>query len=360
LSANASSINGLSGKFTVKIDANGYVAGFGLAVDANSAAPTSSFIIRADSFSIANPSGPGITPAMPFIVRTTATTINGVSVPAGVYIRDAFIENGAISNAKIGNLAVDSAKIANGSIVNAKIADAAISTAKIQNAAITNALIADAAITNAKIADAAITNAKIGTAAVDTLKIAGNAVTQPIIFTAPDVFASNTISEGAGTFTFVGFGNGDYTYDYQFGYFYLVGPGNGDYTLSNSSTISGGHLAIQTGMVNVGDGSSGGLIVVLYATMDGSAARDAGQYLIFQIDRHDGNGFQTVLRTLVGARTSGGDTFSVMPVALPYSVTGVQNVSFRAYTGNRHISNGGATNASFLRNIVISVLGAKR
>ena len=138
-------------------------------------------------------------PAVPFSVQTTPITVNGVNVPAGVYIKDAFIGNGSISNAKIGNAAIDDAKIANAAITSAKIGDAAITSAKIQDAAITNALIqnaaittakigdaaitsakiGDAEITTAKIGDAAITNAKIGTAAVDTLELAGQAVTIP-------------------------------------------------------------------------------------------------------------------------------------------------------------------------------------
>ena len=102
----------LEGKYTVKVDLNGYVSGFGLASTANGAAATSTFAVRADSFYIASPSGPGITPTMPFIVRTAETTIGGVTVPAGVYITDGYIQNGTITNAKIANLAVDSAKIA--------------------------------------------------------------------------------------------------------------------------------------------------------------------------------------------------------------------------------------------------------
>jgi hypothetical protein len=103
----------LEGKYTVKVDLNGYVSGFGLASTANDAAATSTFAVRADSFYIASPSGPGISPTMPFIVRTTATTINGVEVPVGVYMTDGYIQNGTITNAKIANLAVDNAKIAN-------------------------------------------------------------------------------------------------------------------------------------------------------------------------------------------------------------------------------------------------------
>jgi hypothetical protein len=108
---NQVSISSLEGKYTVKIDNNGYVTGYGLASESNNGTPVSTFAVRADSFYIASPAGPGITPAVPFIVRTTPTTINGVSVPAGVYVSDAFIQNGTITNAKIGNAAIDDAKI---------------------------------------------------------------------------------------------------------------------------------------------------------------------------------------------------------------------------------------------------------
>lgn len=101
----------LQGQWTVKIDLNGYVTGFGLASTAGNAAPTSSFIIRAGDFSVASPSGPGITPIVPFTVVTVATTLNGVPVPVGIYADAAFFLNGSIVNAKIANLAVDDAKI---------------------------------------------------------------------------------------------------------------------------------------------------------------------------------------------------------------------------------------------------------
>ena len=42
----------------------------------------------------------------PFVV-TSATTLNGESVAAGVYIADAFIKNGSITTAKIGTLSAD-------------------------------------------------------------------------------------------------------------------------------------------------------------------------------------------------------------------------------------------------------------
>ncbi len=100
IAAQATSINGLNAQYTVKIDSNGYITGFGLASTTTTAGPTSSFLVRADSFAIASPAGPGITPRTPFIVYTTPQTINGVSVPAGIYMTDGFLMNGTINNLK--------------------------------------------------------------------------------------------------------------------------------------------------------------------------------------------------------------------------------------------------------------------
>lgn len=91
----------LFSKYTVKIDTNGYVSGFGLASEANNATPFSSFVVRADRFSISSPNGPGITPVTPFIVTTTSQTIDGTTVPAGVYIDGAYIKGGTIKGSAI-------------------------------------------------------------------------------------------------------------------------------------------------------------------------------------------------------------------------------------------------------------------
>lgn len=124
----AQSLNdGLKSQYTIKIDQNGYVSGFGLAVTSPREGPTtSSFAVRADEFFIASPAGPGIAPSMPFIVRTTPITINGVVVPVGVYMTDAFIQNGTITNAKIANAAIDDAKVANLSAAKLTVGDGTI------------------------------------------------------------------------------------------------------------------------------------------------------------------------------------------------------------------------------------------
>ena len=90
--------DGLRGQYTVKIDTNGYVSGFGLASAAPiDGSPYSEFAVRADRFYIANPTLK--TESMPFVVQTTSKVIDGKTIPPGVYIDDAFI--GKLSADKI-------------------------------------------------------------------------------------------------------------------------------------------------------------------------------------------------------------------------------------------------------------------
>lgn len=125
---------GLINKYTVKIDNNGYVSGFGLASTSNTATPYSDFIIRADRFSIASPSGPGIVPVIPFIVTTTTTTINGVTVNPGVYINGAFIQGGSIQGSNIAGGTIENSKLIN--VSANKITGAALeATSYIESAA---------------------------------------------------------------------------------------------------------------------------------------------------------------------------------------------------------------------------------
>ena len=160
-STRATQTGELYAKYTVKVDVAGLISGYGLASTANNAAPTSSFGVRANAFFVAPPAVasatapttdlydgyvwldtsvvPNVTryrsgsswvlnaPALPFVVQSTPTTVNGVAVPAGVYANDLFVKNGTITNAKIANLAVDNAKIANLSVDNAKIANLSVS-----------------------------------------------------------------------------------------------------------------------------------------------------------------------------------------------------------------------------------------
>ena len=129
-SANVSDIGDLEGQYTVKIDTNGAVAGFGLASTSTAAGNiTSEFIVNADRFAIMRGGTDTSAATVPFTVQATATTINGESVPAGVYMADAFIKNGSIANAKIGNLNAN--KITAGTISADRIGSGSIDVNKL-------------------------------------------------------------------------------------------------------------------------------------------------------------------------------------------------------------------------------------
>lgn len=134
VSTRASETGNLFSKYTVKIDQNGYVSGFGLASTANNATPFSDFIIRADRFSISSPTGPGITPVTPFIVVTTPTVIDGTNVPTGVYIDGGYIKGGSISGSAIIGGTITNSKLIN--VSADKITGAALeATSYIESAA---------------------------------------------------------------------------------------------------------------------------------------------------------------------------------------------------------------------------------
>jgi hypothetical protein len=103
----------------------------------------------------------------PFVVQTTPTTFNGVTVNPGVYMDAAYIKDGTITNVKIGNGTIDDAKISN--LDATKITTGFIDAARIQagtiDAKIANidaAKITSGVIDAARIGDATITSAKIG------------------------------------------------------------------------------------------------------------------------------------------------------------------------------------------------------
>lgn len=362
----------LQGQYTVKIDLNGYVSGFGLASTAPvNGTPSSEFIVRADRFSIASP---GQTTIIPFIVQATPTTINGVSVPAGVYMSDAYIRNGTITNAKIGNAAIDDAKIA--SLSADKIIAGSLDAARVTIDNVTldsyydgsigrNRLrIRDLGVDTAKIGNLAVTTAKIGDLAVSTLKIAGNAITQPQTYTASDVYVSTALTVSGGGYVYVGFPNGDYIYDVDFGFIY-VGTGNGDYIYSSGGSVSGGHVAIETPQINVGIDSTAAVQIVFYGFCDGSVVNDGGQLLYMLVDKYvngSWTGYQTVASSRVGARTTGGNTQSVFSIAMAHTATNLQNIRIKVLVGSQavHLSLGTPSQPTYLRNVTVSILGAKR
>jgi hypothetical protein len=86
------------------------VGGFALSGTSNgTAGPTIDFGVMANSFWIAAPSGSpaGVSNVKPFSVQTTAQTINGVAVPAGVYMDAAYINNVTVLFGRFGTLLAD-------------------------------------------------------------------------------------------------------------------------------------------------------------------------------------------------------------------------------------------------------------
>lgn len=74
---NSTSINGILAKYTVKIDNNGYITGYGLLSSNNNGTPSSSFVIRADSFALVMP---GYGNYVPFAVGPAGVSFNGNTV----------------------------------------------------------------------------------------------------------------------------------------------------------------------------------------------------------------------------------------------------------------------------------------
>lgn len=106
-------VAGLGGQYSVKIDANGHVAGFGLSNTLVNATPTSAFIVRADKFAIVDPASTS---------NNLTNTPSADSIPFAVsggntYIKAAFIQDATITNAKIQSVAAD--KITAGTITAA-------------------------------------------------------------------------------------------------------------------------------------------------------------------------------------------------------------------------------------------------
>ena len=166
--------NGLSSQYSVKINANGHVAGFGLASSSPTAGgSTSEFIVAADKFSIVDPAGGTGVPV--FTTVTSTQVVNGVTVQPGVYIDGLKVQNGSITNAKIGDLEVDDAKISN--VDAATIGSGTLNTGRLN---IDNATLDSNNAGVLQVKNLGITTAKIQNADVTTLKIAGEAATVPI------------------------------------------------------------------------------------------------------------------------------------------------------------------------------------
>jgi hypothetical protein len=92
--------NSLFAQYTVKIDQNGHVSGFGLASETVDGTTTSAFIVRADKFAVVDPNSTSNN-----LTNSPSSDAVPFSVVSGtVYIKDAMIRDASITNAKIVSL----------------------------------------------------------------------------------------------------------------------------------------------------------------------------------------------------------------------------------------------------------------
>ena len=89
-------VDGLSAQYSVKVDANGRVAGFGLASTLIDDTPVSAFSVLADKFSIVNPSSSEDDPIIPFTVSADKINMN-----TDVAISGDLITSGTVSTDRL-------------------------------------------------------------------------------------------------------------------------------------------------------------------------------------------------------------------------------------------------------------------
>ena len=115
----AKSINGLEAQYTVKVDVNGRVAGFGLATTPKNGTPESKFIVNADRFGIG---ATGEADVFPFVVDTQKNRVgvNGELVVNGKAIVDK-LNAGDIHGDKITANTLDANRLKAGSVTAREI-----------------------------------------------------------------------------------------------------------------------------------------------------------------------------------------------------------------------------------------------
>lgn len=117
--AHSRSINGLEAQYTVKVDVNGKVAGYGLATTPKNGTPESKFIVNADRFGIG---APGKADVFPFTVdtRQNRVGVNGELVVNGKAIVDR-LNAGDIHGDKITANTLNANRLTAGSITAREI-----------------------------------------------------------------------------------------------------------------------------------------------------------------------------------------------------------------------------------------------
>jgi hypothetical protein len=215
-STTASKVTGLEAQYTIKIDVNGFVSGYGLATTTINGVPVSDFQIRADRFSITNPAVALITVST--LTRTTTTATLTTSTAHGLVVGDTFtlrgVSNDTNWNGSYTVLTRPSTTQITFTVVST-LTTPATGTMRVGKTAIpfivdggvvcmSTAMIKDATITNAKIANLAVDDAKIANLSVSKLTAGSIAVGQYIQSTGYVAGSAGWRINGDGTAEFSG------------------------------------------------------------------------------------------------------------------------------------------------------------
>lgn len=127
--AHAQSINGLEAQYTVKVDVNGKVAGYGLATTPRNGTPESKFIVNADRFGVGST---GKADVFPFVVDTQKNRVgvNGELVVNGKAIVDR-LNAGDIHGDKITANTLNANRLKAGSVTAREMAAGSITADKL-------------------------------------------------------------------------------------------------------------------------------------------------------------------------------------------------------------------------------------
>lgn len=189
----AQSINGLEAQYTVKVDVNGKVAGYGLATTPKNGAPESKFIVNADRFGVGST---GKADIFPFTVdtRQNRVGVNGELVVNGKAIIDR-LNAGDIHGDKITANTLNANRLKAGSVTAREMAAGSITADKLAASSITADKLAANSVTSDKLSVKTLSSmsSDLGNIRAGNINIGNGAFT---VSSNGDLYAKNGRFEG--------------------------------------------------------------------------------------------------------------------------------------------------------------------
>ena len=202
ITTQSNSINGVEANYSVKIDNNNRITGFGLLSTTSGSTPFSEFVVVADQFSIVSPDSTAETPLQPFTV-----TESKIYFGTDVIVSGDLISTGTISADRIRIDSVTLDTVVEGGVTKLVIKDSGVDTAQIALAAVETAKLANDAVTVDKFANTLqSTNYVADTAGWQILtsgdvefqnaKVSGDIVAQTLTVTEANITGTLTLGGG--------------------------------------------------------------------------------------------------------------------------------------------------------------------